>query len=635
MTPAPPAPPIQLPVRSNRVPLEGPKVHHIPSWGMLSDPQRLKIIRSIAMQRGRDPRITALVLQIIKAAGVQPRDYKGQAAALLKWVQNPKNIYYINEPGERLQDPLYTLKLKHADCLPEGTLVLRDDYALIPLRDLQAGMKIWGLDKWTKVQDVWATGEKQITELVLNNGCTLKATENHRIFVWACSVHGPGCLDFTERRGNCKNRPKQVQEIRVADVKPGYRLVRPDQIKAGKVQQDPDRALIEGLYTADGWVSHKYEKADGEAGAYDFSIAGKDGHPKEAQKKRVQAICEKLSIKTYWHERYITIIDRVWAKRLIDFGTHAPEKQIPSIDLKLPAAAALLEGMMADSGLARSGCTVFSTTSRILALQARILFKMQGIHTSMMCVENHGGLGTHPIYRMSPYKGKTKVGTYSLQVKEIHRARSSASCYDLTTEDHYVYLPESDTVVHNCDDMAILLCTFFEAIKLDWKLVLSGQQRGTKAKRRFVEGSVAPANVDWSHIYCAVGTPPFRPTTWYFCEPTVQNVPLGWDVIDGDHSLLPEMGGTGKPAVKNRKRLSRWGGGISSSIASAVTTELEDESTPTGTTAKTGFWAEVRKIMPAIMSGVAVGVTTQLLLDDVRAWRDDARKQKKDRSEVK
>lgn len=287
--PSTPAP-IQLPVKNNRVPLDAPKVHHIPSWGALTDPQRLHVIRTIAMQRGRDPRITSLVLSIIKAAGVQPRDYKGQAAALLKWVQNPNNVYYINEPGERLQDPLYTLKVKYADC----------------------------------------------------------------------------------------------------------------------------------------------------------------------------------------------------------------------------------------------------------------------------------------------------------------------------------------------DDMAILLCTFFEAIKLEWKLVLSGVQRVTKAKKRYIEGTPVPANVEWSHIYCMVGTPPFKPTKWYFCEPTVQNVPLGWDVIDGDHSLLPEMGGSGRaaPAPGRRKSNGRWGGsGITSSIASAVTTELEDQSG----SKQLSFFAEIRKIMPAILSGVAVGVTTQLLLDDLRAWRKSSR----------
>lgn len=92
------------------------KVYHLPDWHKLSHPQRLRVIRKIAMQRGRDPRIAQLAVSIIKDAGIQPRNYIGQADAILRWVQDPKNIYYVNEPGERLQDPIYTIKQGHADC---------------------------------------------------------------------------------------------------------------------------------------------------------------------------------------------------------------------------------------------------------------------------------------------------------------------------------------------------------------------------------------------------------------------------------------------------------------------------------------------------------------------------------------
>jgi hypothetical protein len=306
--------PIKLPVKSNRIHLDGPKVHHIPSWGALGDGQRLTVIRQIAEQRARDPRITTLAIQIIKDAGAVPRDYKAQAAALLKWVQNPKNCYYINEPGERLQDPLYTLKVKYGDC----------------------------------------------------------------------------------------------------------------------------------------------------------------------------------------------------------------------------------------------------------------------------------------------------------------------------------------------DDMALLLCCFFEAIKLEWKLVLSGRQRGTGHKKRFIENGIMPPAVNWSHIYCVVGTPPFKPTKWYFCEPTVQNVPLGWDVIDGDHSMLPEMGGTGVAKRPANGRVSRpasspmaglagllGNGGISAAVASAVATEFEDDASD-GAAAKPptkegpGIWGiEFKKMLPAIVIGVTTSVVSQLIMDEVRASRQSARAAKR------
>ena len=105
-------------MRANPIDLDGashyPKVWHLPHWKKGDDKGRIAVLREIAMRGGRDPRIATLCVNIFKAQKVVPRDYKGQAQALLKWVQ--KNIYYINEPSERLQDPNYTIKVGYGDC---------------------------------------------------------------------------------------------------------------------------------------------------------------------------------------------------------------------------------------------------------------------------------------------------------------------------------------------------------------------------------------------------------------------------------------------------------------------------------------------------------------------------------------
>lgn len=92
------------------------KVYHLPNWHELSHPERLAVIRQIAEMRGRDPRIAQLATKILKQYKVRPRHYKEQAAALLKWIQDPNNIYYVNEAGERLQDPIYTINAGFGDC---------------------------------------------------------------------------------------------------------------------------------------------------------------------------------------------------------------------------------------------------------------------------------------------------------------------------------------------------------------------------------------------------------------------------------------------------------------------------------------------------------------------------------------
>ena len=94
--------------------LPEPKVTHLAGWGNMSDVARVEFLRSVAEPAGRDPRIRALAAQILSQSGVDQRQYEQQAAVLLRWVQ--QNIAYINEPGETLQDPLYTLRVKHGDC---------------------------------------------------------------------------------------------------------------------------------------------------------------------------------------------------------------------------------------------------------------------------------------------------------------------------------------------------------------------------------------------------------------------------------------------------------------------------------------------------------------------------------------
>lgn len=120
-----------------------PKVFDLPAFDGYQDPKKIDVISKIAENAGRDPRMATVAVNIIRAANVKPRDYKGQAAALLAWVQDPKNVYYVNEPDERLQDPFYTLKVKYGDCDDVAILL----YSLCRSIRLPARLVISGLDK--------------------------------------------------------------------------------------------------------------------------------------------------------------------------------------------------------------------------------------------------------------------------------------------------------------------------------------------------------------------------------------------------------------------------------------------------------------------------------------------------------
>jgi hypothetical protein len=141
----------------------------------------------------------------------------------------------------------------------------------------------------------------------------------------------------------------------------------------------------------------------------------------------------------------------------------------------------------------------------------------------------------------------------------------------------------------DCDDMAILLASLYEAVALPWRYVLSGIQNGRKV--RWVEGTQLPWGVKWAHIYVVVGWPPFRPRTWSFAEPTIKGATLGWDVIAGSQSALPEMG---------------------SSLGAAASS---------GMSLLTEFTQEINWKQVALSSVLGVGtlVVAQLVLDWIRA----------------
>lgn len=100
-------------------PLAG-RVNVVKNWEKWSMARRLAFLRELVEDTSRDPAIVDKAHRILQEAGAPVRDHQAQWAALLKWVQ--RNIYYSNEPDERLQSPQYTLSRAHGDC---------DDFAIL------------------------------------------------------------------------------------------------------------------------------------------------------------------------------------------------------------------------------------------------------------------------------------------------------------------------------------------------------------------------------------------------------------------------------------------------------------------------------------------------------------------------
>lgn len=426
----------------------------------------------------RDPLMRQIGLLVTRHC--PPRDDMCELQAVFDYVV--KNIRYTGDIvfKDTFQSALRTQQYHGGDCLPLSTLALTDKHVLTPIGDLRPGDRIWADGSWALVQEAWITGEKPILAFELNNGSVLRCSPEHRVFL------------------------ADGSEVRAEDVKVDQKLLTPHEplVCAGQESwaglSDADFAWLVGVYVADGWWDRSR-----------VAISGRDGKPKEAQKKRVQSLMESIGVATRWHERYIAINDQPLTDYMSVLGHHAPEKRLHTLQFSRDQVSELLAGLGADGGETASGTFVHSTTSAVLALQLRVLYRMLGQSTHIRRVDKHGGLGSHPIYRItvrSPvesYDRKRAAVRTDARVVAI-REDGVELCGDLTVEGGRFWLPESDVIVHNCDDHSILTAVL-------------AMENGFQTRFRITSNTGAT----WDHIYTMAGVPKHAPRRWIALDTTM------------------------------------------------------------------------------------------------------------------
>lgn len=345
------------------------------------------------------------------------------------------------------------------DCVPMSSLVLRDDFETCEIGTLSPGDRIMGDGSWTTVMERCLTGEKELLAFGLSNGCVLRCTKEHRLF---------------------RDVAGRTEEIRAGEARIGDDLITPTQIPiSGKTGAswprstidltDDERAWLLGVFIADGWT----DSGGKDTGPYRVAISGLDGKPKEAQKRRVEALMTKTGVSTRWHEKYIAINDRDLAQMFAMQGHTAVNKHLASLGFASESEVrSVIDGLAADAS-ARSG--VFSTISPKLALQLRVLHRMIGQSVHIARHDEHGGFGKHPIYQITP-----RTAYAERRHLKFARIRSIADggsemCADITTDTGKFWLPESDVVVHNCEDLAAWRAAELRVAGFDCEPVLKWQ----------------------------------------------------------------------------------------------------------------------------------------------------------------
>lgn len=493
--------------------------------GELGTRETLEAMTALAVEASRDPQLIDHARALV--SGLPNKAYKDEAERVYEHVRN--TVRYVHDPIglETITDPRWLMFVIGAgDCFVRGTKVLkREGHGLVPIESLRTGDEIWGRDRWSRVERVWSKGQLATWVVRLNNGSNMRLTPDHKVWVARCPHDHQNRTK--SRPCSCRMDKRELVVMHVSDLRPGMALVQPDGVDYGTGEMDPDRAYVEGLYVSDGWCEGSR-----------FHISGRDGFPKEQQKREVERICTSLGIATSMHEKHISVFDRDWSERMASMGKHATAKRLLSLNLAKETADRLTDGVLADAGKNHRGGLTFSTTSRELMLQVRVLLKQRGITCGTAHVIDHGGLGTNPIWRLyvrgwsggESVRGKSwsrsnmpsgdcRTPRKLLRVREVIPDGLVLPCVDIQTDDKNVWLPEADWTVHNCDDHSTLVAALALAL-------------GLGAAFRTVAADCEnpdPKTCPWVHVYPVLGIPRGNAVEWVAADTTQLGGYFGWE----------------------------------------------------------------------------------------------------------
>lgn len=468
--------------------------------------QRVEFVKQQIVKGRRDPRIRQLAVQIVskKCGGkwcIAERDYQGELRALFNYTR--ANVRYVRDPVDRdtFQHPVRTLEWGGEDCLPVGTLLLKAPGIFVPVESIELGDVIYDGSAWTRVTNHWSKGILPVLSIQLNNGSTLRCTADHRCF-------------FVPRVP-CGNKPGKFGseiEMKAGELEEGDDLLQPAKIPFGNISLTEHQAVFYGAFLSEGWVwDHK-----------SIGIAGvPDG---KGLRERVIAAATAMGLTFSTDEKQIRLGKQA-LEMVQGWGTRASNKQLPHLDFDEPTIRTILDAMENGDAHKRdrshlprgSKELVYSTISQTLALQYRVMQRMLGRSCSVTRVDDHGGLGSHPIYRVQVRLNSDGSGKNMkpwARVRSIVEEPIHQPVYDLETESGRIYLPESDVVVHNCDGATIVIGSLVQAIGYPFKCRVIQTIYGT----------------DYDHIYGIAGLPPTSPNPkWWVPLDASVNKPAFWE----------------------------------------------------------------------------------------------------------
>jgi hypothetical protein len=432
----------------------------------------------------KDPRMRQIGLAVTQACVA--RDDKCELDAIYRFVKS--NVRYTGDitMKDTFQTAYRTLQMAGGDCFPEGTLFLTRD-GFTPVEDVEEGDEVHDGETWRHVLKTWDRGRKEIFRLGLDNGNDLRLSGRHKVL----RVPEGGAYGDAE-------------EVRMEDVRVGDDLLQPRRFDGASAdEQDLDTAFLIGAYLAEGCRSHKKVGGPDEW----ISLAGVAN--RKMIRERAIGILRARGVALKERTREIKFHVRDFAEAY-DLGRIASEKHLPTFRYGPRTINEIIRAMeMGDGGHSTTGYNlVYSTISSSLALQYRVLKRMQGRSVAWKTLLDHGGAGKNAIHRLTVRAEATRRPW--AKVRSITTERRKVLSYDIMTSSGRVYLPEADVITRQCDDHSVLCAVL-------------AMENGFQTRFRITSNTGAT----WDHIFCLAAVPKTSARSWIALDTTLPRGSLG------------------------------------------------------------------------------------------------------------
>jgi len=515
-------------------------VHTIPG-GDKGTKATLDKMREIVIDSLKDRKHGAFLrgLAIKIASECKTKDFKCEAKAIGDWVRD--NVKWIRDTRgfETLQYPYRTLAFGGGDAFWKDTKVIvrrkiDNTYRTVELGNLgdcfaeydalsfnyeKAEFEFKPIVAW------YDKGVKPMYRIETRNHRTLDVSTKHLLDAF---FFPPGAK-YNEIRRGVEAQKLFGRMDKAAHPQLPFATKIPE---LGSVNHlTSEQMFLEGMYLAEGW----FEKHGSGARTEDGDLPGRIniGVKDEVLFGKIEDAAKALGLQYSVNVqpngvKVLRTHDKKFRCHLLQkFGTGSFEKTIPeeyrsiSRERMSELVGAYAEGdaykPKGGSRWSKMANLIHNTSSSKLAQMLGFLHLVMGRPLHPMLQENHMGSGHSPIWRLIERKNikcyRPRIGDVAGATIAKFEENGEAECCDVTVLDNHNIVTEGGIVVHQCDDLSILLCALATSIgiKCAFKAIAANPQNKGQ----------------YSHVYAVLD--PFGNDKWIASDPTVKTAAFGWE----------------------------------------------------------------------------------------------------------